>query len=441
MNGAISPNAFDGKIRPVFLSFLILFIFFLPCILYFNQIFNDTPYFDEWRTVPDAVKIARGDWSFSYLFFKEQGHPALFYRASTLIDALFFSYTLRPTVMVGFIFLFMSALFISYIAASRREVGWGSYLIACVGIYALMFSLHNWENILAPWLINSASLLFCFIVATYFASVRGVVALFLSLIFAVLSSLAFGNGFLVWICCIFIFLAHRMFVRAGVFSVLGALSIYYVMTNRGSLGEVINLGNAALRLLSAVGNTLSFSPAVVSSTGPISATDVRLLMATGLILIVVVCLVAFLVRRNMARSSFAISLILFGLGSCALVAVGRSSLSVEQAASSRYYFSALPIMIGVVLVFLDLSEKQRWATFALSGCVALIFASYIVAFRAEMATGPYRKLVFDRWAKVVENYRSATDAELANPHWPPTLIRSLSQSLSDAKLGPFSAIK
>lgn len=232
-----------------------------------------------------------------------------------------------------------------------------------------------------------------------------------------------------------------MFVRAAVFFVPGVLFFLYTMTHRGSLGETVDLENSVLRMLAAVGNALSFSPAVISATGPVSAADVRLLMLTGSILTVLACLVAFLARRDVARSFFALSLMLFGFGSCALVAVGRSTLPVEQAASSRYYFSASPLLIGIILILLDLSRKRRWATFALSGCVAVIFVSYITALRSELATAPDRKLVFDRWAKAVANYDSATDAELANPHWPPALVRSLAQSLSDAKLGPFSETK
>lgn len=334
-----------------------------------------------------------------------------------------------------------SSLLISFIVVSKQDAIFVYRLIAFFGIASLLFKLHNSENILAPWLINSKSLLFCFIVSIYTVSIKNTYYMIISILFSVLSSLYFSNGFLVWICCIFVLISNRMFKRASLFFVLGALFISYAMKDWANIGSGVDIGNSILRLFSAVGNGLSFSPTAISTAAPVSVSDMHLLMITGLLLILVACWMGFLVRGDIARSSFAISFMLFGLGSCALIAVGRSTLPVEQAASSRYYFSAVPILIGIILILLDLSRKNKLAAFALSGCVAVVFASYIVAFRTEMATAPYRKLAFDRWEKAVESYDTATDAELTDHLSSPALIRSLARSLSDAKLGPFSAGK
>ncbi|WP_425106521.1 hypothetical protein [Ancylobacter sp.] len=391
--------------------------------------------------MPDAIRISRGDWSFYYLLSKEQGHSVIFYRMSTIIDAYLFSYSLYTTIFIGYFFLLLSALFISITVISAQDASFISRLIASIGIASLLFNLHNWENILAPWIINSTSLLFCFIISTYTTSKKRIFYMIISILFSALASLSFSNGFLVWICCFFILISHRMFKRASIFLVLGVLFIIYAIKDWGQPSSGVNIGNSILRMFSAVGNGLSFSPTAISTAAPVSVSDMHLLMITGLILILVACWMAFLVRRDIARSSFAISFMLFGLGSCALIAVGRSTLPVEQAASSRYYFSAVPILIGIILILLDLSRKNKLAAFALSGCVAVVFASYFVAFRTEMATAPYRKLAFDRWEKAVESYDTATDAELADQLSSPALIRSLARSLSDAKLGPFSAVK
>lgn len=441
MRGYRELKEINGTLILFIIAIMIVFIFSLPLIFYFNEIFNNTPYFDEWKTVPDAIRISHGDWSFYYLLVKEQGHSVIFYRLSTIIDAALFSYSLYPTLFIGYSFLLFSAFFITTIVASAQNTNPIYRLIACIGASSLLFNLHNWENILAPWIINSTSLLFCFIIATYFAQSKNISYTIISTIFSILASLSFSNGFFVWICCLFVFLSHRMFKRALFFCVVGIIFILYAVKDWGRISIGVDIGNSILRMFSAVGNGLSFSPIVISTAAPVSVSDMHLLMITGLILILVSCWMLFLVRRDIARSSFAISFMLFGLGSCALIAVGRSTLPVEQAASSRYYFSAVPILIGIILILLDLSRKHRLAAFALSGCVAVIFASYIVAFRTEMATAPYRKLAFDRWEKAVESYDTATDAELADHLSSPALIRSLARSLSDAKLGPFSAAK
>jgi hypothetical protein len=140
---------------------------------------------------------------------------------------------------------------------------------------------------------------------------------------------------------------------------------------------------------------------------------------------------------KLAASAFAVSVTLFGLGSMAMLAVGRAYLGVGQALSSRYSTASSFFLVGVLL----LSRRATWrqpSSWLIPGLTGLVLASNLIAGLAELHVGPFRRHFLQEWARTVHAFRTATDAQLQNPHFPPESIRVYSAALERHHLSVFA---
>lgn len=423
--------------KSIFISLFVMTIFSYISYYYMTYIYTSTPYYDEWFTAPTAAAIAQEHWNFPYLFAREQGHPVFFYRLATIIDATAFSYTLKSTMTLGFFAMLSSAFYVAYTSYLREKNSQLSYVAAMTAVSATIFSLHNWENIIAPWIVNSSFLLLFFIITVYNVKSEKSYIFYISILSGLACTLAFGNGFLVWVCGAFILFLHKRNMRAVIFVILFIVAFVYMYSGRESLGNNINIFQAGLRMLTSVSSPVIFSADIISATKPISRGLEIAAMISGVAVFIFLILLFYVSRNDLDRVSEPLSMILFGLGSCALIAIGRSDLPPSQAISPRYFISAAPIFIGATLTILKMTPTSLLARFTLVIVSATIIAAYATALRAELSTAPYRKMAMQIWAQNVLNFQNATDSELANPHLPASRIRELAKMLSDANLGPF----
>jgi hypothetical protein len=152
------------------------------------------------------------------------------------------------------------------------------------------------------------------------------------------------------------------------------------------------------------------------------------------------CTIPILLNLDTLKAArFPLAIIAFGIGSCIMIVVGRSSFGVGQAFAGRYYCVAALVVIGLILLSLrplPVRESRNLRTAAI--CLALFsLVAQAFALEAELRVGPYRKINLDAWRQAVLNYRTASDAELTGPHSPPDIIRSYSGVLDRYHLHPF----
>jgi hypothetical protein len=81
-------------------------------------------------------------------------------------------------------------------------------------------------------------------------------------------------------------------------------------------------------------------------------------------------------------------------------------------------------------------EKRLCKVLFLMGIAVVVCTAF--ADVLEMKTGVYRKRYFESWRKVVLNYKTASDSDLANPHFGPDRIRAWAHILDEDHLGPFA---
>jgi hypothetical protein len=72
--------------------------------------------------------------------------------------------------------------------------------------------------------------------------------------------------------------------------------------------------------------------------------------------------------------------------------------------------------------------------------VVLAAAAVVPAWSAidsETKIGPYRRDYLEHWRATVLGYRTASDADLANPHFSADQIRAFARLMEENRLGPF----
>ena len=122
-----------------------------------------------------------------------------------------------------------------------------------------------------------------------------------------------------------------------------------------------------------------------------------------------------------------------------MIVAGRSAFGVAQAFAPRYYCTVAIVVIGTGLLAIETRFDRTTRLLRLIAILlcSLSLAAQIVAIDAELKVGPNRKLSLDVWRKAIINYRTSTDAELANPHFKPNEIRQFAATLERYRLHPF----
>lgn len=423
-----------------------------PALLSAYYIFSysiDIPYYDEWAMVPMIDRWLAGHGAWSDLFIRQGGHVIALQRTITILSAELFGWNIRIEILVGFLFLVATALLL--IRQAARTGLFTAPAIAFPAILAVMsvlFGLRQWENLLAPWSINPFGSTFFALTSFYFLSKDMTPSSFLiATASALFASLTFTNGLLVWPIGILIIITTRKAKPLLLITWLAVtalcVTIYAVGSGTGS-AHLVRIGAiSAFRGLAVLGAQFSADKSIITggaTSVPSTFIDGGQAIALGLALIAAVAWALWRARHSTSPHAFSISIILFGLGSCAFIAAGRADLGILQSTASRYTSTSGLVVIGLLLLIAELTTKDRTNQFNIgSALVAAVLVSASYGIFAELALGPARRQAMTAWANHIRQYQSATDADLKNPHYTPEQIRKFSIILQQHKLSVFSS--
>lgn len=439
----IAPWTRSPKLYAVVASAL---LFSFVCFRYITSFWLNVPYYDEWKIVPLIAKFVDGNATFADLVEQDPkvgGHRIILTRLVELTSTKLFHYDTRFTMGLGLICLVAIAAILLW--HYRRPIA-GAPIVSLLvwpPMFAVLFSLHSWENLLAPWAVNTPACMLFFLAAIVLLLEASTRRLVLALCFAVACSITFTHGLFVWPMGAAVLIARRRKSYAIVWGGVAAAFLavfFHGFTSFKGAGKG-DLSAQVGRLLAVVGSPLSLDNGYISGSTPTSTSSLLNAQIAGAVLLVLLVGLAtlLLAKRRVLSHLLPIAVILYGLALSAMIAVGRADLPAEQALSSRYVQAVAALYIGALLLLFELLLTVRPVVLqaiaiVLSG--AVINASLVAAIQ-EMKVGPHRRAWCEHWREVVRNFRTATDADLANPHLTPDEIRETAQLLADRYLGPF----
>jgi hypothetical protein len=415
----------------------------------------EVPYYDQWNYVPMLERWFEGKGTWHDLIIPYNGHVILIPKLITIMSAWLGHWSVLTEIWVGFVCLMATGVLLLFmLLRCCREPGDRVVAVwAFVPISLVLFSLRQWENLLGPWADYVFGANFLVIASLLLARSRSYWGRVLSVTSAIAASLTFTTGLLAWPTVAIEWLVARQrdavnsrnkfMLRVWVPIAIALFGLFawnmYDTDYRTSL-EVRIL---ALRFFIAIGAQLSPSKGLIAQgafPNPLTEVDLQIIIMVGIGLLGLVCgaLLAVCRSKNISESSTAIALLSYGFMACMLIAAGRSSLGVEQAASSRYTTLTVGLPIGILLLLVGARKMGKFRDVALGAFLALLILSNAIALSTELSIGPSREDFLKSWAEVICRCDTATDAELANPHFSPTVIRERCTFLRDRRLSLFA---
>ncbi|BDG07176.1 hypothetical protein [Anaeromyxobacter paludicola] len=425
----------------------------LGAALYVARSTVDVPYYDQWRFVPLLQKLADGTLGWSDLTAQHDGHRVILARLVTLASARFAGWNNLVEVWAGFACLAATAGLLLRChwrtAPPDRPPAWR--LLSALPFLSALFSLRQWENLLAPWAATAYAGVLLVLAALWLES-RERPRTAAAMATAVVASLTFTNCLLVWPLAMALPFLERWWPRdraaapriwrslavwtAGLAIFCAAYFRGYQLASQQLSGRTSYL----MRFLVALGTPLSYTPGVIAGGAlpfdPAAAVPTAALLGLAVLLSIGLSILAMR-RTGSGDVPLLVAFAGFGVGSVLLLALGRSNLGVGQALSSRYTTWATVAVVAALFLLRAAAASRRWLRPLHAAAAIGVLATNLVAFRVEFPIGAYRGAGLARWAEVVRHYRTATDAELANPHYSPEAIREWSRILERLRLSAF----
>jgi hypothetical protein len=428
---------------------LALILAFLPallCFLYITSSWVNVPYYDEWRIVPLVDGWLHGTLSFADIYAQDDGHRVVIYRLIELLSTSLLRFDSRFEMAIGFLGLCGIAVVLAWkyekeIENSRIP----AVLLTWLAIFLLVFSLRQWENLLGTWAVNNPVSTLFFLTALVFLDRVDWFSFAVAAVSAVLCTFTFSNGLLVWpLGFVYVLLGPaRNRWLAWLIATALALAAYAFHYSFFPSPPHLDYMRIVARLFVVLGAPFSFDPGVVSGAKLHWQASLPIAIGVGIGVAVFVASLGLVTvfEKSIARHRFPLAILAYGLGSAAMIAWGRLQFGIEQAVASRYNPVASLVLIGLALLIFEMvfdhPAKKKLVGAMVILAVPVLCATLYGDYR-EMQVGPYRRAYFEHWRDVVLRYKTATDADLANPHFRPDKIRALAAILDQDHLGPFS---
>jgi hypothetical protein len=438
-------------------SAIVAIILPVACAIYYVNTYSvDVPYYDEWELVGMVGRWFNGTFTWQELLNHHNEHIILIPRIIVLANAYLANLNIRIEYFVNLAFIVGTALII-FLYYRMSISNWHDpllILLVLFPIYACLFSLRQWESLIGFGL-GAFSANFFFILSMFLLPHRGVLLVLSAAGAAGLSSLCFSNGLVAWpVGLIVLWLSKRGAERAWSITLWVAFAVLFIAVFLSDFYSEFALHSLEftqvfLRMLAAVGATVATAPEVIAGSDTLqSSLDMAILSGSSLMIVSGVVLVKIIMSARLRKSAFALSLILFGWGSAAMLAIGR--LDPIQ---SRYMSSTFIAVVGLTLLIADLCDSTEasaqsspemvpifsgsWVRELQSALAAIVVFANVTALVVELPVGPFRRENLEQWAMHVLDYRNASDDDLRNPHFPPSDIREWAEILERHKLSVF----
>jgi len=391
------------------------------------------PFWDEWTLVGMLGRWHDGTLSAVDLLSLHAEHRPFFPRLLMLGLAGLTHYNAVVEMLVGWLFL---AATVAVLWVEHRATFGSSpaALARFLPIPWLLCTLRQNENLLWGWQLGLYLCVLGLVVGaaalpraqgswgwTAVAAAAGVVAMF-----------SFAAGALFWPVALWASKGRARWILAGVGAVAAAIyAVGYIHPPQypdyaAAVARPLATGYFAATLLGEV-----FAGGMTSSA------------SAGAAVLAVIAGLGFLWARRQLDARVARMgqlLALFGLGSLALVVLGRMGQGFVYAKVSRYATFGALALVGLWRTALGISAERvrAWATGALGAlAVMATFASYDGAYEMGASVRAARH----REAAVILDYRNRTDEELGKVMADPPFIRRAAEFLEAHDLGPFHTLR
>ena len=400
-----------------------------PLVLAFCCVYDcavDVRYWDEWEGIPILQHSLQGKLTFADLFHQHNEHRIFLPRLVMLAIERLTHDNRRTLILVSFGVLALAAA-VLLLEHFRMRGATARALLEFAPVAWLVLSLRQWENLLWGWQIQ---IFMCVLfLVTALAALRRASNkrwLATALFCGVASTFSFSNGLLVWPAGLLLIGTNSrvrsrrtLFVWCGT----GMLStwMYFFHYNGTGLGSglVFALRNpitAAYYFLSSVGGPISLEPARAATVG-------ALLLGMGSLL---------LIRRTVSAPSMAVPLIVFSLGTSAMMMVGRASFGPGQSLASRY--ATLTVLGLVGLYWLAIEERSVAAVTAL---VAVVAVAQPIIISRSLLEAKAQSLNLSELAANLRLYQQQPDDNLQRLYPSPTELRERTAFLEVNRLSVF----
>ncbi len=429
----------------------------IPAIICLSYILNygvSVPFMDEWEMVAFSQKTEAEGLHFSDLFAQHNEHRIFFARLVYLGIVALTDYNTVALMCFSFLMLSIAAfLVVNYIGRRQQVSRQKRYLFAILTSF-LIYSLVQSENLLWGFQIGFVMVLVLSVVSFYCLyraleaehKQQKYIYFALAVLFAFIDSFSHSQGLITWVtAAVLMLLVFGKRVFKSPYFILwmacAALSwgIYfngYVKPeHHPSLTFLFEQPGIFIQyFLSILGNALA---------GGLSA---PLAVLAGLVIVFFLLIAVVLIwkRKQVQFFFFPLALVLNSLFILGSIALGRAGFGVEQSLAGRYTSFALCAVVGLLLLWMELKDKQEKKSLVKNMAKVagvLVALSIPVALLSGFRSGAKVKAERLYAAYVLELVDSQPDPFLQQLYPWPDLLRSRATYLQAHHLNVFHAPK
>jgi hypothetical protein len=313
-------------------------------------------YCDQWNFVPVIDKWHTGSLTVSDLISQDAEHRYFFPRIVMLILALFTHYNTVAEMIVSWIILTLTTLFIlgMYVRSSGISI---HSALGFLPVTLLLFNFRQHENILWGWQISYYLAIFFFILSLFLLQRSDDVgpSFCIALVCGFLSSFSALFGLFTWIVC-FIFLLIMQKKRALILA-WGLAGFFVFLLYFWQWQKPVGNPN----FFPFISNPLQGALFFFLNTGAPLAYLYRYALISGLAILCLCGVAVWISRKEGLIQKHApwISLLLFSLLTSGAILIGRGELGEATALWSRYTTVTVLAVIGMYLMYLDIFRSCR----------------------------------------------------------------------------------
>lgn len=409
-------------LTPLFLPFLLIATLGVEMLLW-----DEFLYADFVRAVREG-----GDW-LPWLWTQHNEHRVVAMKLVMIPNALFLHWSRVAEMYASAV---LCALVVLGLWRLYRRAG-GSDLLLFAPLAWLACSLSQYENLLYGMMTCHWFTVLGIVWALVCLDRPGIGGFAAAVFFGVLASFSILNGFLIWPVGLFLLLARGRWRSAAAWLAAGGAAVALFLIGFHMPGGRPPLGLSP----TAIAKTGLY--ALVSLGAPLAAGSVAWGFVVGGLLAVLAVAAAFGWWRNgwgrLREEALPAALFLFGLLSCAMVAVGRAAMSIPALQPRYIAYSSLAVAGGYLLLCQRLWRRGEapGASPWFVAVLALLGIGLAAANLHGLDQARDWRLARLRERFLLQTFDHQADADLRGLYDVPVL-RQKAPYLRDERLGPFA---